>query len=80
MNFDGRDILFLVSHSIAYGIIGRQQDRDSGQIIRKDFVSFTQAGAKKIFQGFMDATMRRSMRRNPTMKLIGTMTGDPSGI
>jgi len=41
---------------------------------------YKQLAVKKVFQGFIVATMRRSMRRNPMMILRGTMTGDLSGV
>jgi len=35
---------------------------------------------KKIVQGFIDATMKRSTRRTPAMILRRAMTGEPSDI
>jgi len=50
------------------------------QAIRMAFLSLVLRDVKKIFQGFLIATMRRSMSRNPTIILRGTMTAVLSGI
>jgi len=79
VNYDGRYILFFVSHGIASGLSGICRIV-MPQAIRMAFLSLMHRYVKKIFQGFLIATMRRSMSRNPTIILRGTMTAVLSGI